>query len=367
MSNESRNIRVGITHGDINGIGYEVIIKTLMDNRVLEKCTPVVYGSPKAAAYHRKALNITNFSFNTVRTIDEISPKKAHIINCLDDDLRVELGKATQVAGESSVPPLNMAADHLESGKIDVLVTAPINKHTTQSDQFPFPGHTEFLMHRFDGNDVLMIMASENMRIGVVTGHIPLKDVPANITPELILSKLRIMNRSLIVDFGIRKPRIAVLSLNPHAGDDGLLGSEEQEIIIPTLKKAEGEGILAFGPYPSDGFFGAGSFTRFDGILAMYHDQGLTPFKAMAFDTGVNFTAGLPVIRTSPNHGTAYDLAGKGEASEQSFREALYLACDIFHNRQMYKEISENPLRAHTVDTRTGSEDLPVEEDSSND
>lgn len=360
-------IKIGISQGDINGIGYEVIIKTLMDNRIIDNCIPIVYGSPKVAAYHRKALNISNFSFNTIKSIDEITPRRAHILNCLDDEVRVELGKATSLAGESSVLPLKMAADHLADNKIDVLVTAPINKHTSQSEEFPFPGHTEFLKDRFGADEVLMIMVSENMKIGVVTGHIPLSEVSASLSMELILSKLKIMNNSLMVDFGIRKPRIAVLSVNPHAGDDGLIGREEEEIIVPAIEKAADKDILAFGPYPSDGFFGAGSFSKFDGILAMYHDQGLIPFKALAFDTGVNFTAGLPVIRTSPNHGTAYDIAGKGEASEQSFRSAMFLACDIYKNRKTYAEINGDPLKSHSLDTRSATEDLPDEIEEGND
>lgn len=365
MSKE-KNIRVGISHGDINGVGYEIIIKTLMDSRVLEMCTPVVYGSPKVAAYHRKALNISNFSFNTIQSVNELMIKRPQIINCIDDEVRVELGKSTKLAGESAVIPLNMIVDDILANKIDVMVTAPINKHNIQSESFPFPGHTEFLKSRSDGKDVLMIMISENMKIGIATSHLSLAKVPEAISNELILSKLRIMNSSLMRDFAIRKPRIAVLSLNPHAGDEGLLGTEEQDIIIPAINEADKEGIMAFGPYPADGFFGAGSFAKFDGILAMYHDQGLAPFKALAFDSGVNFTAGLDFVRTSPNHGTAYDIAGKGIASEHSFRNALNLACDIFRNRLMYDEINSTPLKSHTVDSRSGSEELPPEEEQNN-
>ncbi len=360
-------IKVGITHGDINGIGYEVIIKTLMDNRILELCTPVVYGSPKVAAYHRKALNISNFSFNTIKAVEEAVAKKAHIINCSDDDVRVELGKSTSMAGEAATESLNCAVVDLLEKKIDVLVTAPVNKHNIHSDKFPFPGHTEYLKSKCSVDEVLMLMVSENMKIGVVTGHIPLKDVTDSLSSELIVSKLRIMNRSLQMDFGIRKPKIAVLSVNPHAGDLGLLGEEEETIIVPAVKSAAGDNILAFGPFSPDGFFGAGLFAGFDGILAMYHDQGLIPFKALAFDSGVNYTAGLPVIRTSPGHGTAYDLAGKGEASENSFRQALYLACDIFRNRVMYDEINKDPLLPHSVDTRSGSEELPPEQNVNDD
>jgi 4-hydroxythreonine-4-phosphate dehydrogenase len=357
-----KSIVVAITHGDINGIGYEVMIKTLSDPRVCEECTPIIYGSPKVAAYHRKALNNANFNFNTIRDISEATPGKVNIINTIDDNLRVELGKSTPMAGEGSASALEAAMTDILSNRVGLLVTSPINKHNIQSEAFPYPGHTEFLKEKAGVEDVLMIMVSENMKIGVVTGHLPLRKVPEALTTDLILSKIRLMNNSLLQDFGIRKPRIALLSLNPHAGDEGLLGDEEGEVIEPAIRLASDENILVFGPYPADGFFGAGSFTHFDGILAMYHDQGLAPFKALAFNTGVNFTAGLPFVRTSPNHGTAYDLAGKGEADENSFRQALYLACDIQRNRDLYREINSNPLGSQGVDTAGGSEDLPAED-----
>lgn len=366
MSKEQ--IIVGITHGDINGVGYEVIIKSLMDNRVMEDCTPLVYGSPKVAAYHRKALNINNFSFNNVREVSEANHKRANILNCLDDNVRVELGKSTAMAGESAIIPLEKAVKDLADKKIDVIVTAPINKYNIQSETFNFPGHTEYLKSRFNVDDVLMLMVADDLRIGVVTGHLPLRQVPDSLSKEGILKKIRIMESSLAVDFRIRKPRIAVLSLNPHSGDTGLLGNEEIETIIPALEQASEEGILAFGPYPSDGFFGSGSYMNFDGILAMYHDQGLTPFKALALGEGVNFTAGLPVVRTSPSHGTAYEIAGKGLASENSFRKAIYLACDIFRNRELQNDIGSNPLRHHDLDTRAEIPDeLPPDEINSND
>jgi len=338
-------IVVGISQGDINGISYEVIIKTLMDNRILDFCTPIVYGSAKVAAYHRKALNIANFSFNNIRDAEDANPKRGNIINCLDDNVRVELGKSTEMAGVASLRSLERATDDLREGKIDVLVTAPINKDNIQSSDFTFPGHTEYLAKKFEPNEALMLMVSEILKIGVVAGHVPLKDVPAQITEEQIMSKLRIMNKSLIQDFRVRKPRIAVLGLNPHAGDNGLLGKEEQEIIIPTIEGAKEEGIMALGPYSADGFFGSENFRKFDAVLAMYHDQGLGPFKALAFDAGINYTAGLDVVRTSPGHGTAYELAGLDQASPDSFRSALYLACDIFRNRQLYAEISKDPLK----------------------
>lgn len=347
---EKKGIIAGISHGDINGIGYEVIIKALTDPVINEICIPVVYGSPKVAAYHRKALNINNFSFNNIRTADEAHPKKANMINCLDDNTRVELGKSTPQGGEAALISLEKAVDDLISGKIDVLITAPIDKQNIQSENFHFKGHTDYLKSRGGAEEVLMFMISENMRIGMVTDHVPLSKVSELITVETLLRKIRLMNQSLILDFGIRRPRIAVLGLNPHAGDNSLLGTEEVEIIIPAIQQANKEGILTFGPFPADGFFGAASFVKFDGILAMYHDQGLAPFKALSFDSGVNYTAGLSFIRTSPVHGTAFSIAGKGEASENSFRQAMYLACDIFKNRQLYAEISKNPLKHQDIE-----------------
>jgi len=339
-------IILGITHGDINGISYEVIMKTLSDNRIFEICTPVVYGSPKVAAYHRKALNLENFSFNTIRNVEEAQARKANIINCINESARVELGKSTSDAGESSISALEAAVQDLSDGKIDVLVTAPISKYNVKSDQSAFTGHTEYLENRFKSDGVLMLMVNELMRIGVVTTHIPLSKVHEYITRDTLMNKLKILNKSLLVDFTIRAPRIAVLGLNPHAGDEGLLGEEEEKEITPAIRQAREENILAFGPYPADGFFGAGTYKDFDAVLAMYHDQGLIPFKALSNYNGVNYTAGLPVVRTSPAHGTAYEIAGKDEASPDSFREAVYLACDIFRNRQLYKEISSNPLNA---------------------
>jgi len=347
---EKKTIIAGISQGDINGIGYEVIIKALMDNNMNDICVPIVYGSPKVAAYHRKALNISNFSFNNIRSPEEANPKKANLINCLDDNVRVELGKSTQQGGESAFISLDRAMEDLKSGKIDVLITAPIDKNNIQSEKFKFNGHTEFLKSQAGSEDVLMFMISENARIGVATGHMPLSKVPENITVDLLLTKLRLINHSLILDFGIRRPQIAVLGLNPHAGENSLLGKEEDEVITPAIQLALKEDILVFGPYPADGFFGAGSFTKFDGILAMYHDQGMIPFKALSFDTGVNFTAGLPFIRTSPVHGTAFEIAGKGEASESSFRHAIYRACDIFRNRQSHADITRNPLKRQEIE-----------------
>lgn len=346
---KDHRIKIGITQGDINGISYEVIMKTLMDPRVYETCTPIVYGSPKVVAYHRKALNMANFNLNQVRNADEANLKKANLVNVLDDNVRVELGKSTPQAGEASLLSLQAAVKDLKEDKIDALVTGPINKHNIQSEKFHFPGHTEYLKEEFDAREVLMIMVSEAVKVAVVTGHVPLSEVPGLITVNNIITKLRILNKSLQVDFAIRRPRIAVLSLNPHAGDEGLIGKEEIDTIIPAIEQAKKEGIVASGPYPADGFFGSDSYRKFDAVLAMYHDQGLTPFKALVFDQGVNYTAGLPIVRTSPAHGTAYELVGKDQASEASFRAALYLAIDVLKNRREYKILTSNPLK--NVDT----------------
>ncbi len=344
-----KKVIVGITHGDINGISYEVIIKTFQDNRIFDFCTPVIYGSPKVAAYHRKALNINNFSFSTVHSANELSIKKANLINCLDDNIRVELGKSTAMAGESAVISLERAVNDLADGKIDVLVTAPLSPENTQNETLNFKGHTHYLMDKFNAHDTLILMTSELMKVGVVSGHVPLSEVNKYITEDNILKKLRIMHKTLTEDFAIRKPKIAVLGLNPHAGDNGVIGEEENEIIIPTIDKANNEGILALGPFSADRFFGSENFTKFDAILAMYHDQGIAPFKALNFETGVNYTAGLPVIRTSPNHGTAYEIAGLDKASPNSFREAIYMACNIYKNRKQFAKLNENPLQSYDV------------------
>lgn len=361
----NRKIKLGISQGDINGIGYEVIIKTLMEPRILDMCTPVVYGSPKVAAYHRKALNLENFIFNTIRLAKDADPQKANIINCTDDNIRVELGRSSEMAGEASYMSLERAVSDLKKGEIDALITAPINKDNIQSEKFNFPGHTEFLAEQFEARDYLMLMVSEAMKIGVVVGHAPICEVSQRITVDEILRKLRIMSLSLEKDFAIKRPRIAVLGLNPHAGDGGLLGTEEKEIIIPAIEKAKEKGIMAIGPYPADGFFGSGDYTKFDGILSMYHDQGLIPFKLASFERGVNYTAGLPIIRTSPSHGTAYNIAGEDKASPDSFRQALYLACDISKNRKIYDNISKNPLKKYEINPGQVDEviNLQTEED----
>ncbi|MCH7657346.1 MAG: 4-hydroxythreonine-4-phosphate dehydrogenase PdxA [Bacteroidetes bacterium] len=344
---EYEKIKVGITQGDINGISYEVIIKTLEDNRISEMCTPILYGSPKVAAYHRKAINIPKFSFNHINSPEDANLKRPNIINVLDDSVRVEFGKSTSEAGQASFISMNRAVSDLREEKIDVLVTAPINKNNIRSDDFNFPGHTEYLESFYEEKKALMIMVSDLLRVGIVTGHIPVAKIPEHITMDSVLDKLILLEQSLIQDFGVHKPTIAVLGLNPHAGDEGVLGSEEIEIITPAIEAAKEEKILAFGPYPADGFFGSDKYSKFDAVLAMYHDQGLAPFKALVFESGVNFTAGLPIIRTSPAHGTAYELAGQGVASPDSFRNALYLACDIYRNRKTYAEITSNPLESN--------------------
>lgn len=358
---EGRKIKVGITHGDINGIGYEVILKAFSDPVMLELCTPVIYGSPKVAAYHRKAMDIsTNFSI--VVSAANAQDGKVNIVNCIEEELKVELTKPTVEGGKAALMALERALAEYREGLFDVLVTAPINKHTIQSDSFHFPGHTEYIQERAgEGKEALMILLKGDFRVALVTGHIPVSEIASHITKELIQKKLQIFHRSLKQDFGIDNPRIAVFSLNPHGGDNGLLGSEEQDIIIPAMKEMVAQGIQCFGPYPADGFMGSGNYMHFDGILAMYHDQGLAPFKALAMDEGVNFTAGLPVVRTSPAHGTAYDIAGKGIASEDSFRQAVYVALDIFRNRCIEKEISARPLRKQYYEKRDDSDKLKLD------
>ena len=359
---DNGKIRVGITHGDINGIGYEVILKSFSDPAMLDLCTPIVYGSPKVATYHRKAMDIQT-SFTIINNADDAQDDKLNILSCTEDELKVELTKATAEAGKAALDALERALKDYREGNIDVLVTAPINKHTIQSDSFHFPGHTEYIEERVgDNNKALMILLKDDFRVALVTGHIPVKDIATTITKELIMEKMEIFHRSLKQDFGIDCPRIAVFSLNPHAGDNGVIGTEEAEVIIPAMKEMIAKGVQCFGPYPADGFMGSGNFCHFDGILAMYHDQGLAPFKALAMDEGVNFTAGLPIVRTSPAHGTAYDIAGQGIASESSFRQAIYLALDVYRNRMMEAEIHARPLRKQYYEKRDDSDILKLDQ-----
>lgn len=345
----SEKYKIGISVGDLNGIGFEVIIKSLLDNRVLDYFTPIVYGNTKNASFHRKANNITDFSFNVINDVDQANPKRPNLINCWQEDVKITLGEENEIGGKYAFISLERAVDDLLAGKIDALVTAPINKHNIQSESFNFPGHTEYLQSRTNADDVLMFMLCEDLRIGVVTGHIPMKEVATNITEEAILKKLRLMNDSLKKDFWIQKPKIAVLGLNPHAGDNGVIGHEDNDIIVPAIEKAREEGILCMGPYPADGFFAGSTYKKFDGVLAMYHDQGLIPFKHIANRKGVNFTAGLPIVRTSPDHGTGYDIAGKNMASHESFLEAIFAAIHIVRNRRELSELLENPLSFHKL------------------
>lgn len=340
----SDKLKIGISIGDVNGIGLEVIIKTLMDSRVLEYFTPVVYGNTKVASFHRKALGINDFSFNVVNTADQAHPKRPNMINCWQEDVKITLGIENEIGGKYAFLSLKHAVDDLVAGKIDALVTAPINKHNIQQEGFNFPGHTEYLQSRTASEEALMFMVSDELRIGVVTGHIPVKDIASTISTAGILAKLQLMHHSLKQDFWIQKPKIAVLGLNPHAGDNGLIGTEDEQIVGPAIEQAKAAGIFCFGPYPADGFFAADTYTKFDAVLAMYHDQGLIPFKHIASRSGVNFTAGLPAVRTSPDHGTGYDIAGKDVASETSFREAIFVAIQIVKRRREQKELLANPL-----------------------
>lgn len=339
-----KSVRIGISIGDVNGIGPEVIIKALNDNRILQSCTPIIYGSSKVFSYHKKQLKGLDFHFQSVKTADEAKKRKVNVINLWDEELNFDLGKATEMGGKYAFESLERATQDLASGKIDVLVTAPISKDAMAKSGFKFPGHTEYLADLSGQEEALMLMVSPTLKIGLVTSHVALKDVPGALSQDKILDKLKQFNSSLKRDFGIQRPKIAVFGLNPHAGEQGKMGDEEQQIISPAITKANTENILAFGPYPADGFFGSGAMKNFDGVLAMYHDQGLAAFKALAFDEGVNFTAGLPIVRTSPDHGTAFDIVGQNIASGQSMRNALYTAIDVYRNQQLQKEITSNQL-----------------------
>ena len=342
---QNDKIVVGITQGDSNGIGYEVIIKALADPRILDQFTPVIYGSSKLFGFYRKTIpEVEQMDTNAISSASEAHAKRINIVNCLPDSTFAEPGQATPESAKSAIKSLETAIRELKEGKIDVLVTGPINKKAMSNEGFGFPGHTEFIQNSFGVKDVTMLMVSHRLKLGVVTGHIPLKDVASQITEEKILSKLRLMNEALKKDFVVDQPRIAVLSLNPHSGDGGLLGTEEQDIIIPAIRKATEEDILAFGPFSPDGYFGLSHYENFDATLAMYHDQGLSPFKALSFEDGVNYTAGLPVIRTSPDHGTAFEMAGRDEADPRSMRAAIFTAIDIYRNRKAWEELQAGKM-----------------------
>lgn len=347
-----KKLIVGITQGDGNGIGYEVIIKALADERMLDMCTPVIYGSSKIFGFYKKQIhNIDQINTNVISSAKDVHQKRVNIVNCLPENVFVEPGQATPESAKSAMTSLERAVEDLKEGHIDVLVTAPINKRAMSNEGFGYTGHTEYLEQQFGVDEVAMIMVCDQLKIAVVTGHIPLKDVCTSLTKEKILKKLRLVKASLQQDFGIDEPKIAVLGLNPHCGDGGLLGDEEQQIILPAVQEANAEGIMAFGPYSPDGFFGLGNHSKFDAVLAMYHDQGLTPFKAIAFEEGVNYTAGLPVVRTSPDHGTAYEMAGRDKADPRSMKSAIFTAIDIWHKRQEYNDLMENRMTIKLPDT----------------
>ncbi len=344
MSNQQQKPVIGVSVGDVNGIGTELIIKTFSDPRLLEFCTPLIFASNKLINFYKKFSPETPFNYQNAKDLTRITPKQVNILNCWEEEIAVVPGQLTDIGGNYAVKSLTAAVEALRDKKIQALVTAPIHKKNTQSPAFDFTGHTPYLKQAFNANDALMLMVSDNFRVGLVTEHVPVKDIAQSITREAILSKLNILRDSLMRDFGIDKPKIAVLGLNPHAGDEGLIGKEEEEIIKPAIKDAKHQ-MLVFGPYSADAFFARGYHNRFDAVLAMYHDQGLIPFKSLASGEGVNFTAGLSAVRTSPDHGTAFDIAGKNKADNTSFIASIYTALDILRNRQEYEENRQNPLK----------------------
>ncbi|TRZ46121.1 4-hydroxythreonine-4-phosphate dehydrogenase PdxA [Robertkochia solimangrovi] len=340
-------IRVGISVGDLNGIGCEIILKTFEDNRMLDFCTPVIFASTKVMSYQRKLLNI-NMAYHGVDKSENIVDGKINIVNVWKETPNIEPGKETSEGGKYAFLSLKAATEALKKDQIDVLVTAPINKHNIQSDKFKFPGHTDYLAKELEGES-LMFMVTDDLKVGLMTDHVPVKDVSKVINAKLIRKKLQLINASLITDFGIRRPKIAVLGINPHSGDNGVIGKEDDEVLRPVITKMNEEGMLVYGPYSADSFFGTGNYKKFDAVLAAYHDQGLIPFKTLSFGRGVNYTAGLRKVRTSPDHGTAYEIAGKGEADHHSFEEAVFTAISIFRNREEYAELTENPLKKLSV------------------
>jgi len=329
---------IGITLGDFNGVGPELILKTLNDNRILKICIPVIYANYKLLARYKKLLNYTEeLNLHSIRSINEIQPKKINLLTCWEDDFEITIGQPSKESGKAAFLSLEKAVADALAGSVQALVTAPIDKKNIQQDGFQFAGHTEYLAERCGIKDNLMVMVSPTMKVALATGHVPVSQIASSITKERLTTKINILYRSLKADFGIQKPKIAILGLNPHAGESGMIGTEEITLLSPLIQELKDKGLLIFGPYPADGFFGQHHYKKFDGVLAMYHDQGLTPFKALCFDEGVNFTAGLPFIRTSPDHGTAYDLAGKNLVAEESFRSAIFLACDLVKNKDLVK------------------------------
>lgn len=342
MYQKQENILLGISVGDMNGIGPEVILKTFEDPRMMELCTPIVFANAKLLAYIKKTLGI-NINIHSIDDISDIQTGKFNVLNIWKEGVNIEYGTLNENVGKYAIKSFTVATKALKEETIHALVTAPINKYNIQSEEFTFPGHTDYLNKELEGNS-LMLMVSEELKIGLLTDHIPLKDVSHAITAELIKSKVKTINQSLIQDFNIQRPKIAILGLNPHSGDNGVIGQEEKEVIIPTIKELSEEGYIVYGPYSADAFFGSEQYKVYDAVLAAYHDQGLAPFKALSFGSGINFTAGLQQIRTSPDHGTAYDIAGKGLAENTSFRNAVYLALDVYKNRNEYKISANNPL-----------------------
>lgn len=335
---------IGFTCGDINGIGIELILKSLSDNRFLDFCTPVIFASNKVINFYRKSIADVNFSFTSLKDFSKPNPKQVNIYNCWEEEVAIQPGTLSDIGGQYAVKSLQAAAEALKKGKIDGLITAPIHKKNVQNSDFLYTGHTPFLKDYFEVEDVLMLMTAENLKVGLVTEHIPVKNIASHITKESILSKLAILHRSLKKDFNIERPKIAVLALNPHAGDEGLIGTEEEEIIKPAIKDARQHNMLVVGPFSADAFFARGQYNKFDAVLAMYHDQGLIPFKSLAFGEGVNFTAGLPGVRTSPDHGTAFDIAGKDKADPSSFRAAIFSCIEILNNQKVYEDNRKNPI-----------------------
>lgn len=335
---------VGITQGDINGIGLEVVLKTLMEPGITEICTPVLFSSQKTVSYYRKVLGLEEFSFNPVRDLAQLNSKKVNVFICYEEEVNIEMGKSTPVGGKYAFISLQKATQALKENKIDALVTSPINKDNVQSDDFKFVGHTEYLGAELGGEPLMLLCSENGLRVALVTGHVPVKEVASKISTDIVSKKIKQLYDSMQRDFGVRKPKIAVLGLNPHAGDNGVIGKEDLDIISPAVAGSSGLNALIYGPYAADGFFGSGAYRQFDAVLAMYHDQGLIPFKTICFNEGVNFTAGLNYVRTSPDHGTGYEIAGKNIANELSFKKALYMAIDIHRKRQLYAEISADPL-----------------------
>lgn len=361
MSYEIQKPVIGFSCGDLNGIGIELIIKTLSDHRILEICTPVVFANNKCINFYRKTLPEVNFSYSSVKELNRLNPKQVNIFNCWEEEVVINPGQLNEIGGKYALESLTQATQALKEGLIHGLVTAPIHKKNIHTEAFPYTGHTPYFKAFFNVSDVVMFMVAENMRVGLVTEHVTVADVSKHITRENILLKLKIMHNSLQKDFGVDKPKIAVLGLNPHAGDEGLIGAEEETIIKPAIKDAK-QSMLVFGPYSADAFFARGQFEKFDAVLAMYHDQGLIPFKSLAIGEGVNYTAGLPVIRTSPDHGTAFDIAGKDKADANSFIVAVFEAVDIYRSRNGYKEMRANPLRKMSARMLANAVDERIEE-----